>query len=53
MIAIGSCEQGVVQNAAHILRCETVADGKGRTREQIEADPDFCREVFKFLHEQI
>ena len=34
------------------LKCEDVADGRGRTREQAEKDPDFCREVFKFLQAQ-
>ena len=48
-----SCEQGAVQIAAPILGCGKLGDGKSRTREQVEGDPDFCRQVFKFLHEQI
>ena len=48
-----SCNQGAVQNASHILKCKKVADGKGRTREQVEGDPHICREVFKFLQDQV
>lgn len=47
------CGQGVVQNAAHILKCAAVADGRGRTLEQVDEDPDFCRQLFSFLQAQI
>ncbi|KAF8415768.1 hypothetical protein EV426DRAFT_706522 [Tirmania nivea] len=31
----GLCEEGIAQNAAHLLRCTGVADGTGRKWEQI------------------
>ncbi|KAF8417562.1 hypothetical protein EV426DRAFT_699641 [Tirmania nivea] len=41
----GLCEVGVAQNAAHLLRCPGVADGKGRRWEEIWDDPEWCEGV--------
>ncbi|KAF8416452.1 hypothetical protein EV426DRAFT_721806 [Tirmania nivea] len=38
-------EVGVAQNAAHLLRCPGVADGKGRRWEEIWDDPEWCEGV--------
>ena len=47
------CDPGVIQNAVHIRQCRLVADGKGRTLEQVEDDPDFCSQVYQFLQAQL
>ncbi|KAF8429992.1 hypothetical protein EV426DRAFT_708102 [Tirmania nivea] len=36
------CEEGVAQNAAHLLSCPGVADGDGRRWEQVWEDPEWC-----------
>ncbi|KAF8416304.1 hypothetical protein EV426DRAFT_700104 [Tirmania nivea] len=41
----GLCEVGVSQNAAHLLSCPGVADGKGRKWEQIWEDPEWCEKL--------
>ncbi|KAF8422217.1 hypothetical protein EV426DRAFT_706377 [Tirmania nivea] len=41
----GLCEEGVAQNAAHLLSCPGVADGKGRKWEQIWEDPEWCEKL--------
>ena len=39
------CECGEVQNAAHLLKCQLVGDGKGRQREECYKDSEWCRAV--------
>ncbi|KAF8416347.1 hypothetical protein EV426DRAFT_686810 [Tirmania nivea] len=41
----GLCGEGLAQNAAHLLRCPGVADGKGREWEQIWEDPEWCEKL--------
>ncbi|KAF8418310.1 hypothetical protein EV426DRAFT_720673 [Tirmania nivea] len=41
----GLCGEGVAQNAAHLLSCPGVADGKGREWEQIWEDPEWCEKL--------
>ncbi|KAF8416767.1 hypothetical protein EV426DRAFT_706743 [Tirmania nivea] len=41
----GLCEEGITQNAAHLLSCSGVADGKGRSWEQIWEDPEWCEKL--------
>ncbi|KAF8427706.1 hypothetical protein EV426DRAFT_682711 [Tirmania nivea] len=41
----GLCEEGIAQNAAHILSCAGVADGKGRRWEQIWEDQEWCEKL--------
>ncbi|KAF8415634.1 hypothetical protein EV426DRAFT_700346 [Tirmania nivea] len=41
----GLCEEGVAQNAAHLLGCPRVADGKGRRWEEIWEDPEWCERL--------
>lgn len=43
------CECGVAQNAAHLLRCSLVGDGKGRTVEEAMEDREWCRAIAEFL----
>ena len=43
------CICGDPQNAAHLLGYKLVGDGKGRTREQIEDDQEWCEELYSFL----
>jgi len=43
------CDGWTPQNAAHLYRCPWVGDGKGRTREQIFEDEEWCEEVARFL----
>ena len=49
MITFGRCECGVAQNAAHLLECPKVGNGRGRVFEQIWRDPEWCRKVVRFL----
>ena len=44
-----SCPEDTVQNAAHIRQCKEVGDGKGRSMEQAEGDPEWCEGVYEFL----
>ena len=37
------------QNAAHLLQCPLIGDGKGRTMEECYVDQDWYREVAAFL----
>ena len=46
------CEPQTIQNAAHVLKCKLIGDGKGRTLEQAEEDLEFCTQVFEFLQAQ-
>ncbi|KAF8416865.1 hypothetical protein EV426DRAFT_703194 [Tirmania nivea] len=41
----GLCEEGVAQNAVHLLGCPGVADGKGRRWEEIWEDPEWCERL--------
>jgi len=38
------CECGIAQNAAHLL-----GDGMGRSLGEARQDPEWCREVARFL----
>lgn len=44
------CGEGS-QDAAHLMRCKEVGDGKGRTIEQAREDLEWCALVFEFLKE--
>ena len=39
------CDFGSVQNAAHPLRCMLIADGRGRTADEIWNDAEYCKTV--------
>ncbi|KAF8424370.1 hypothetical protein EV426DRAFT_712188 [Tirmania nivea] len=41
----GLCEEGVAQNAVHLLSCPGIAAGKGREWEQIWEDPEWCEKL--------
>ncbi|KAF8425339.1 hypothetical protein EV426DRAFT_708977 [Tirmania nivea] len=41
----GLCEEGVAQNAVHLLSCPGIADGIGREWEQIWEDPEWCEKL--------
>ncbi|KAF8427074.1 hypothetical protein EV426DRAFT_686742 [Tirmania nivea] len=41
----GLCEEGVAQNAVHLLSCLGIADGKGREWKQIWEDPEWCEKL--------
>ena len=43
------CDCGVTQNAAHLLQCPLVGDGKGKSMEQCQQDEVWCRAVADFL----
>ena len=43
------CDGWTPQNAAHLLQCPWVGDGKGRTREAMMGDESWCEEVARFL----
>ena len=43
------CDGWTPQNAAHLYVCPWVGDGKGRTREQILEDAEWCEDVARFL----
>jgi len=43
------CDGWTPQNAAHLYQCPRVGDGKGRTREGIMEDEEWCESLAKFL----
>jgi len=43
------CDGWTPQNAAHLLGCSWVADGKGRTYERIWEDEEWCEAVYGFI----
>ena len=43
---------GEPQNAAHLLKCQLLGDGKGRSRGRAEED-EWCEAVCDFLKENI
>ena len=43
------CRCGQTQNAVHLTRCQLVADGGGRTLEQVWDDKEWCEAVVDFL----
>ena len=43
------CGCGEVQNAAHLLRCPLIGDGKGRSLEECLEDSEWCKKVADFL----
>ena len=45
----GRCECGEVQNTVHLRRCHRVGDGKGRSIEECQEDPEWCKAVVDFL----
>ena len=46
-----SCQHNQRQNAAHILQCKEVGDGKGRSIDQAEGDEEWCEAVYDWLSE--
>jgi len=43
------CDGWTQQNAAHLYECPWVGDGKGRTREMIWKDEEWCAALAEFL----
>ena len=43
------CGCGEVQNAAHLLQCPLIGDGKGRSWDECKKDREWCRAVADFL----
>ena len=43
------CRCREIQNAIHLTRCRLVADGKGRSPEQVWEDKEWCEAVVEFL----
>jgi len=43
------CDGWMPQNAAHLLGCPWVGDGRGRTSEQVWEDEKWCEAVAEFL----
>lgn len=43
------CQCGQIQNAVHLMRCQLVADGVGRSLEQVWEDREWCAAVVDFL----
>jgi len=43
------CDGWTLQNAAHLLSCPWVEDGKGRTREMLWKDEKWCEELARFV----
>ena len=43
------CRCGEIQNAVHLTRCRLVADGEGRSPEQVWEDREWCQAVAEFL----
>jgi len=43
------CDGCTPQNAAHLYTCPWVGDGRGRTREEIWKDEQWCEEVARFV----
>ena len=46
----GKCDCREIQNAAHLLHCPLVGDGKGRTREECFNGSEWCKMVADFLN---
>jgi len=44
-----ACDGWTPQNAAHLLRCPWVGDGRGRSSEQIWEDEKWCEGVADFI----
>ena len=44
-----TCEESQHQNAAHLLKCREIGDGKGRSMEEVFGDEEWCRAVYDFL----
>lgn len=40
---------GQIQNATHLMHCSLIADEKGRNKEEIEQDREWCAAVYRFL----
>jgi len=43
------CDGWTPQNAAHLYQCPRVGDGRGRTREEIMEDEEWCESLARFL----
>ena len=43
------CQCGEIQNAVHLRRCQLVADGAGRSPEQVWVDKEWCAALVDFL----
>jgi len=43
------CDGWTPQNAAHLYKCPRVGDGRGRTREEIMKDEEWCESLARFL----
>ena len=43
------CGCGIPQNAAHLLKCTEVGDGKGRSREEMLQDEEWLSAVHEIL----
>ena len=43
------CQCGEIQNAVYLRRCRLVADGTGRSPEQVWSDKEWCAAVVDFL----
>ena len=43
------CQCGEIQNAVHLTRCPLIADGAGRSLEQVWKDKEWCGAVAEFL----
>ena len=43
------CQCGEIKNAIHLTRCRLVADGAGRSLEQVWEDREWCAAVVDFL----
>jgi len=43
------CDGWTVQNAAHLLSCPWVGDGKGRTMQMIWSDEKWCEDLARFV----
>jgi len=43
------CDRWTPQNAAHLMICPWVGDGKGRTQEKMWEDEEWCEAVFDFI----
>ena len=47
------CQDNSAQNAAHILQCKEVGDGKGRERGETEEDKEWCEAVYAMLRKNV
>ena len=43
------CDRWTQQNAAHLYQCPRVGDGKGRTREEVWEDEEWCEDLARFI----